>query len=73
MAMSRSLIGFFSLFFGKKGKTQVPTDGATDLYLDQKVESMASCTSWTVEINGGGFVPAGAPTLKSVQVQKKKR
>jgi hypothetical protein len=44
-----------------------------DLYLDQKVESMASCTSWTVEINGGGFVPVGAPTLKSVQVQKKKR
>jgi hypothetical protein len=31
---------------------------------------MASCMSWTVEINGGGFVPAGAPMLKSVQVQR---
>jgi hypothetical protein len=26
-----------------------------DLYLDQKVESMTSGTSWTVEINGGGL------------------
>jgi hypothetical protein len=43
-----------------------------DLYLDQKGELMASCTSWTVEINGGGFVPAGAPTLKSVQVQRRR-
>jgi hypothetical protein len=42
-----------------------------DLYLDQKVESMASCMLWTVEMNGGGFVPAGALTLKSVQVQRK--
>jgi hypothetical protein len=25
-----------------------------DLYLDQKVESMVSYTSWTVENNGGG-------------------
>jgi hypothetical protein len=41
-----------------------------EYYLDQKVGLMASCTSWTVEINGGGFLPACAPTLKSVQVQR---
>jgi hypothetical protein len=37
---------------------------------DQKVGLMASYSSWMVEINGGGFVPACAPTLKSVQVQR---
>jgi hypothetical protein len=43
-----------------------------DLYLDQKVESMASCTSWTVEINGGGFVPSCAPTLSQYKYKEKR-
>jgi hypothetical protein len=63
---------FFIFVFGKKGKNSVPSDGATDLYLDQEVESMASYTSWTVETNrgGGGGGAGGAPTRKSAKTNK---
>jgi hypothetical protein len=45
-----------------------------DLYLDQKVESMVSYTSWTVENNGGGVCTCrrSDATLKSVQGTKRK-
>jgi hypothetical protein len=40
--------------------------------MDQKVESMVSCTSRTVENNRGGFVSVAASTLKSVQGTKRR-
>jgi hypothetical protein len=43
-----------------------------DLYLDQKVGLIVSCTSWTVEINGGRFVPACTRRLSQYKYKNKR-
>jgi hypothetical protein len=40
--------------------------------LIRRLNRWPAARRWTVEINRWGFVPAGAPTLKYVQVQRRR-